>query len=697
MKISFFQSLRFRTPFWVLLGVIPPILIAIGYGTFRVNQAIEANTKEKIASETHTLSENVSRWITMNVLAVQNLSRQPAMISLNAKQQKPILEEFVKTYSHLYLASVTGLNGFNIARSDNESLKEYSTREWFLGAKAGNEITWQALVGKTNNKPVACSSTPVRRLQEIIAVAHSCSTLDEITQQVGAIKIGKTGYAIVVDQKGQLLAHPNSSLVTGENLADYSNFPPIKSLLAGQEGHYAFTDEKGTEWISYSTLLTNGWGVAVVQETAEAFLQQKQLQLITWEIAIGLITLTGLAIFFIANRLVAPITLLTEISSAFASGKLDQRINLNRDDEIGILGDSFNKMAQELQQSIIKAQNQADEQRKQKEELEKSIYILIDEISDATEGDLTVRANLDSMELSTVADLFNAVIYNLQEIAIAAKQSSSQVSDSLRQNEKKIRFLAQQAVEETQETHNILLSVEQMSQSIKAVAQKANQAEQIADDSYNTVLNSSKNMDLTVNSILNLRNTVKETAKQIKSLGESSQQISQAVSLIEEIALKTNVLAINAGAEADRAGEYGRGFGVIAEQVGLLAEQCRAATKEIANLVTGIQSKTEDVKQIMESGTNQVLETTQLVESTKKNLNFVLEKSEAISLLMESIAKNTSSQANTSQSVTSLMQKIAQLSKTTSQSSQEVAESIMQTAQVAVQLQTTVAQFKVAD
>lgn len=557
MKISFFQSLRFRTPFWVLLGVIPPILIGIGYGTFLANQGIETNTKEKIASETHALSENVSRWITMNVLAVQNLSRQPAIISLDAKQQKPILEEFVKTYSHLYLASVTGLNGFNIARSDNESLKEYSTREWFLGAKAGNEITWQALVGKTNNKPVACSSTPVRRLQEIIAVAHSCSTLDEITQQVGAIKIGKTGYAIVVDQKGQLLAHPNSILVTGENLADYSNFPPIKSLLAGQEGHYAFTDEKGTEWISYSTLLTNGWGVAVVQETAEAFLQQKQLQLIAWEIAIGLITLVGLAIFFIANRLVAPIALLTETSSAFASGKLDQRIELNRDDEIGILADSFNKMAQKLQQSIVNAQTQADEQRKQKEQLEIAIYTLIDEISDATEGDLTVRANLDSIDLSTVADLFNAIIYNLQEIAIAAKQSSNQVSDSLRQNENRIRLLA----------------------------------------------------------------------KQIKSLGESSQQISQAVSLIEEIALKTNVLAINAGAEADRAGEYGQGFGIIAEQVGLLAEQCRTATKEIATLVTAIQTEAQDVTKVMESSTNQVLETTQLVESTKKSLNFVLEKS----------------------------------------------------------------------
>jgi methyl-accepting chemotaxis protein PixJ len=358
---------------------------------------------------------------------------------------------------------------------------------------------------------------------------------------------------------------------------------------------------------------------------------------------------------------------------------------------------ALNQLNKSLEATAEEQRQQKEQQKQAKEDLEAAIYTLIDEIADATDGDLTVRANLNSLELSTVADLFNAIINNLQEIAIEAKQSTSQVGDSLTQNEQAMRILAEQAIAEAKETRNTLISIEHMSQSIQAVAQNANQAEQIVDDTYNTVLHSTENMDSTVDSILNLRTTVRETAKKMQHLGDSSQKISQVVSLIEEIALKTNVLAINAGAEADRAGEYGQGFAIVAEQVGALAEQCTAATKEIAKIVTAIQAETEEVNQAMESGTTQVVETTQLVESTKESLSLVLEKSQAISLLMESISQSTISQASTSQNVTNLMQKIAQLAETTSQSSQKVAQSIVETAQVAAKLQSTVARFKVVD
>jgi len=301
------------------------------------------------------------------------------------------------------------------------------------------------------------------------------------------------------------------------------------------------------------------------------------------------------------------------------------------------------------------------------------------------------------MELSTVADLFNAIISNLQDIAIEAKQSSNQVGFSLKENESAIRTLAEQAIAEAQETRDTLLSVEQMSLSIKAVADNANQAEKIADDTYSTVVNSTSNMDLTVNSILDLRTTVGETAKKMKRLGESSQKISQAVSFIEEIALKTNVLAINASVEAGKAGEYGEGFTIVAEQVGALAEQSAAATKEIAKIVAAIQTETQEVNRALESGTIQVVETTRLVENTKESLGLVLEKSQAINQLMESIAQSTVSQTMTSENVTNLMQKIARLSEASSQSSARVAQSIVDTAEVAAKLESTVAQFKVAE
>ena len=412
-------------------------------------------------------------------------------------------------------------------------------------------------------------------------------------------------------------------------------------------------------------------------------------------IVLGTISL-GL-IIALAQQLSRPLTNLSEKTQQVASGNLDVKASLEGTLETRTLADNFNKLVDRVKELLQQQKSITEQQRQEKEQLEAAIYTLIDEVSNATEGDLTVRANLDSMELSTVADLFNAIIDNLQEIAVETKQSTSQVGSSLKENEDAIRLLAEQAIAEARETRDTLMSVEQMSRSIQAVAKNASQAEKIADDTYSTVLSSTNNMNLTVDSILELRTTVGETAKKMKRLGESSQKISQAVSFIEEIALRTNVLAINASVEAGRAGEYGQGFTIVAEQVGALAEQSAAATKEIANIVAVIQAETQEVNQAMESGTSQVVETTRLVESTKQSLGQVLEKSQEINQLMGSISQTTVSQANTSQNVTDLMQKIAYLSETASISSREVAQSMVETAKVAAKLESTVAQFKVAE
>lgn len=357
----------------------------------------------------------------------------------------------------------------------------------------------------------------------------------------------------------------------------------------------------------------------------------------------------------------------------------------------------LSEKTQQVEELLQQQTTSTEQQRQEKEQLETAIYTLLEEVSDAAEGDLTVRASLDSLEISTVADLFNAIVTSLQDIAVATKDSARKVSSSLIENEAAIRLLAQKATDEAKDTRDTLVSVKQMNHSIQNIAQSATQVEKIADDTYDTVQKSTQDMDSTVNSILNLRTTVDSTAKKMKRLTESSQKVSQAVSAIEEIALKTNVLAANATIEATRAGEYGRGFAVVAEQVGFLAEQSATAAKDITHVVATIQAATIEVSQAMESSISQVVSSTQLVESTKQSLNLVLAKSQTVNKLMSSISQSTVSQAQTSQKIATLMQTITQASETTSQSSKEVAQSIYQTAGIAKNLESTVDRFKVAD
>ncbi|BDM77720.1 methyl-accepting chemotaxis protein [Acaryochloris marina] len=436
--------------------------------------------------------------------------------------------------------------------------------------------------------------------------------------------------------------------------------------------------------------------IASVETAEEAALAQQQLILFG---GMGLL-LAGFitaVIYWLAGTVSNPLAKLTDTADEAASGNLDVEAEVDGTRETRALARTFNTMVSEVKTLLDKTEQTAEEQRESRDKLEMEIYQLLDEVGEAVDGDLTVRASLNSMEMSTVADLFNAIIDNLNEIAAQVKDSSVKVSSSLNESKGEMQTLAEQAIQETEQTRSTLDSIEQMSTSIEDVASNAGKAALISDQAYTTVQEGSDAMDQTVDSILSLRNTVGETAKKIKRLGESSQKISQVVSLIEEIALKTNLLAINASVEASRAGEQGQGFTVVAEQVGALAEQSAAATKEIAQIVAGIQAETKEVTEAMEIGTNQVVDSTRLVETTKDKLAVVLNRSQEINDLMRSISDATVSQTETSKVVTTLMQQMAAQSEQRAESSTQVAESMQETAAVAEQMEAAVAQFKVEE
>jgi len=192
-----------------------------------------------------------------------------------------------------------------------------------------------------------------------------------------------------------------------------------------------------------------------------------------------------------------------------------------------------------------------------------------------------------------------------------------------------------------------------------------------------------------------LRQTVAETEKKVKRLGEASQQISKVVVLIDQIALKTNMLAVNASIEAALAGEEGRGFAVVAEEVGALAAQSATATKEIESLVESIQQETSEVVQAMESSTLQVVEGTNLVEDARKSLNQIVQVSRQVNELFQDISLATTSQVQTSESVRSLMSILSKQSQQSSEVSRNVAIALEETVEVANQLQESVQTFKV--
>lgn len=337
----------------------------------------------------------------------------------------------------------------------------------------------------------------------------------------------------------------------------------------------------------------------------------------------------------------------------------------------------------------------ADEIGRENQAREEKMARLLEKIEHLSQGDLNVRAEIEDGDTAVIANLFNALADNLSDILNRVCESAREVNNSLSEKEKEIIELARATQLQAERIKKTLSFGEKMAFSSQKVASKARKAAQVARNASATAQVSGETIDKTVMTNLQLRNTVAETAKKMKQLGESSQQISKVVGLINHISVKTNLLAVNASIEAARAGEEGRGFAIVAEQVGQLAAQSGNATREIEQIVDTILKETSEVLKAMEISTNQVVEETRLVEETKHNLGQIVQISQQIDLLFQSISQETESQTNIAHNISQLMQEIGKISQKTADSYAHVGKSLQETVSITQILEDSVQQFKV--
>ncbi len=710
MKLPLFKSLQFRLPFLVLLGVIPTTSIAIAMSSSHASKIIRQETQENLALEAKALKDNVSRWTQMNVLALKNLTQQPGILSKDPQQQKPVLETVVNTYEYIYLAHTTDLQGLNIARSDNKAAQNYADRFWFKGAKAGNEITFQTLIGRTSKKPSLCLATTIQQQTTISAVASICSTIEEIAEQLDTVKFGKTGYSFIVDEQGRILDHRDPNLTSGDELTDYSSYPPVANLLAGKEGYFPFTDDAGIKWISHGTRLDNGWGVFVLQQKSEAFLPEREFQKLAVILALAAVGVVGILTWLLASRLTQPISEITAVATSLAEGNLNQTVNFEREDELGILAQSFNSMAKQLQQSFVNLQDRtieldeslkqqnlsAQKQRLAKEKLERQVRELENKLTFVNQGDLTIQATVTDDEIGRVASSYNSMVESLRTIVTQVKTATQTVAETTNHSEHAIQNLSIGANKQTEEITAILAKIQAMADSMHTVALNSEQAETIIKQASAKVKAGDIAINQTVAKIVALGQTTSETKEQVKRLGKASRKISKAVELIRKIALQTNVLAVNTSIEAARAGEEGLGFTVVADEVQSLAAQSAQTATEIEKLVLEMQAETSKVIQVMEDSSKQVLAGSKQVEETRVALQQITTASQQINQLVEAVNDIATEQSQNSQVVSETIQEVATIAQDNSISASSVSNSFQELLIVAEELQASIGQFKVS-
>ncbi|AFY69546.1 methyl-accepting chemotaxis sensory transducer [Thalassoporum mexicanum PCC 7367] len=361
--------------------------------------------------------------------------------------------------------------------------------------------------------------------------------------------------------------------------------------------------------------------------------------------------------------------------------------------EVQISGDSLGLIVNKIETNLVQKEAEANRQRQEKEKLQQHLIEILSDVRELARGDLSVRARSTDGDMKSVSEFFNAVINGLQKIVVNSKGFVAQVDLSIGQNQTAVNQLTADAIKQANEITKTLNSAQLMTISARSIKNNSAEASTAVKNAMTTATSGNEAIENTMQSILRLRATVAATAKKIKRLGESSQRISKVVSLINEISVQTNFLAINAGIEANRAGEAGAGFGSVAEEVGELAARSASAAKEIEQLINGIQAETGEVINAMENGTTQVVESTQLVEESKQSIAEIVAVSEQIDELINTISETTDSHANTAECVSGLMRDLAKVSGRTAGSSKKISDSFKVAVQNIEQLQHSMSKF----
>ncbi len=412
-----------------------------------------------------------------------------------------------------------------------------------------------------------------------------------------------------------------------------------------------------------------------------------------WAIVIASVVgiLVAIVLGVVVYRSIAdPIEQMTDAVHRISAGNYDVRTDLEGTDELAELGQAFDQLLQERVVALVQAE-------RENEVLNDSIIALLQAVSQLSQRDLTVRVPVTEDVTGPVADALNLLTAETAQVLAGVTYISEEVAKASEKVKSQSDLVIAVADNERQEVEKTAEELAAASEAMRRIADLAQSCSRVADNAIKTTQTALETVTNTVNGINNTRDTIRETEKRIKRLGERSQEISGAVNLINTIAERTHILALNASMHAASAGEAGRGFAVVADEVQRLAENSRDATAQIATLVSNIQAETADTVNTMNVAISQVVEGSRLAELAGEQMRRTQEATAELVASVQQIAARSTEQARISEE---LLVRAQQIRESTQQTSQRLQEQTIQTnnlVEYAMNLLSSVRVFKLPE
>lgn len=404
----------------------------------------------------------------------------------------------------------------------------------------------------------------------------------------------------------------------------------------------------------------------------------------------GLIAgISGVLLWMLYARVVKPVEELTSFSERLSAADYKATVNINSEDDFGLIAQNLTKTAERAGKAISTQQAQ--------EELQRSVTDFLTIVSQIARGDLTLRGKVTQDALGNVVDSVNYMLDNFTKVLERVRKAAVDVSTSANEILISSEEMANGATQQDQEITNTSSAVEELTVSMKQVSNNAEASAEAARRALDAAEQGNRAVRDTLEGMQRIRASVQATAKKIKSLGDRSLEISEIINVINDITEQTNLLALNAAIEAARAGEAGRGFAVVADEVRKLAEHSRSATKDIAALIKAIQAETNEAVVVMEEGTKEVEVGARLADQAGRALDAISSVVRQSAELVQEISLASKQQVRGTEGVANAMQIISNITRQTSQGARQTARTVEQMVKLSEQLNEALSQFRVAN
>ncbi len=643
------NSLQARLTIIFLALAILPLLGLSGYSLIASKNALEKRVKEDFGLIAALQAEVIDDWVSQREQDIIVLSQIMSATSMDIDQLNYEHKKAQAQWDFFESIFVVGLDGMTLTNSSGE-IADLSDRDYFKQALTGKTAISEPLVSRYTGNVAVVIATPIHGDDgEIIGVMAGSVSSQFFNELLQKTQFGDTGEAYMVTKEGILFTpsrFANQLLSQGaiKQRAELELQPEtfgIQQVTDGINSVETYTGYLGNEVLgAYEWIERLGWGLVIEQETSETMADINSLQTILIVVGIAASLLVILIILLVVPTVTKPISRLTQVAHNLSLGDINQTIDIKGKDEIGQLADSFRDMVSyqkgmaDVAESLAKGDlTQSVKPVSEKDTLGNAFFRMVNALREsiAQVAGTAKQVATSSNQLATAAiqagQATNQIAATMQHVAEGTNQQSQaagQTANSVEQMSRAIEGVAQGAQEQaaaisktSQITAQLSSAIQQVAANADAVTQSSNGAEKAAQTGNQTVSATITGMDT-------IRTRVDQSAQKVQEMGQRSQQISLIVETIEDIANQTNLLALNAAIEAARAGEQGKGFAVVADEVRKLAERSSASTKEISALISGIQKTVDEAVKAMDEGSREVDNGVQLASQAGQSLEDIL-------------------------------------------------------------------------